>query len=83
MTRLKEPQGSAKLGLDTPRNRDETRIQKLVPGKAIGIIGIPDTVNETRLRSIFPEGLVILKVEMKPENKGAIVEFETEAVCHK
>jgi hypothetical protein len=80
LTRPKERQSSAKPGLDAYRNGEETRMQKLVPGKAIGIIGITDTVNETRLRSILPHNLVISKVEMKPENEGAIVEFETEAV---
>jgi len=49
-------------------------------GKAIGIIGLPDTVNEARLRIIIPENLAISKVEMRPEHEGAIVEFENPAV---
>jgi squamous cell carcinoma antigen recognized by T-cells 3 len=49
-------------------------------GKAIGIIGIPDTVNEARLRTIVPENLAISKVEMRPEHEGAIIEFDNPAV---
>lgn len=50
------------------------------PGKAIGVIGIPDTVNEARVRTIIPEELVISKVEMRPLNEGVILEFQNEAV---
>lgn len=55
-------------------------IPKPAPGRAIGIIGIPDTVNEARLRSIIPEQFAVVKVEMKPDNEGAIVEFKEAAV---
>lgn len=51
-----------------------------VVGKAIGIIGLPDTVNEARVRSIVPENLALEKVEMKPENEGAILVFQKESV---
>lgn len=50
------------------------------PGKAIGVIGLPDTVNEARVRTIIPEELVISKVEMRPLNEGVILEFQNEAV---
>ena len=51
-----------------------------VPGKAIGIIGISDTVNEARIRSLLPLNLSLKKVEMRPGNEGAILVFETESV---
>ena len=51
-----------------------------IPGKAIGVIGIPDTVNEARIRSMVPSDLSLEKVEMRPENEGAILVFEKESV---
>lgn len=51
-----------------------------MPGKAIGLINIPDTVNEARIRSLVPENLVLAKVEMRPENAGVILEFHREMV---
>lgn len=51
-----------------------------IPGKAIGVIGIPDTVNEARIRSLVPSSLSLEKVEMRPENEGAILVFENEVV---
>jgi hypothetical protein len=51
-----------------------------IAGKAIGIIGLPDTVNEARVRSIVSKNLTLEKVEMKPENEGAILVFQREAV---
>jgi hypothetical protein len=54
--------------------------QTTIPGKAIGVIGIPDTVNEARIRSLVPSNLSLEKVEMRPENEGAILVFEKEAV---
>jgi Occluded RNA-recognition motif len=53
---------------------------RTVPGKAIGLINIPDTVNEARIRSLVPENLVLAKVEMRPENSGVILEFHKESV---
>ena len=54
--------------------------QKTMIGKAIGVLGLPDTVNEARVRSIIPENLVLEKVEMRPENGGAILVFQKESV---
>lgn len=51
-----------------------------MPGKAIGLINVPDTVNEARIRSLVPENLVLAKVEMRPENGGVILEFHRETV---
>jgi len=51
-----------------------------IPGRAIGVIGIPDTVNEARIRALVPSNLSLEKVEMRPENEGAILVFEKEAV---
>lgn len=51
-----------------------------MPGKAIGVVNIPDTVNEARVRSLVPDNLVITKVEMRPENGGVILEFQNEPV---
>jgi hypothetical protein len=55
-------------------------LQRTGHGKAIGVIGIPDTVNEARLRTIIPEDLAIIKVEMRPLNEGVILEFQNEGV---
>jgi len=68
-----------------PPNQPSTASPTAPPrlGKAIGIIGIPDTVNESRLRAIIPNNLVITTVEMRPEHEGAIVEFENQAVSQK
>jgi hypothetical protein len=51
-----------------------------LPGKAIGLVNIPDTVNEARIRSLVPENLVIAKVEMRPDHGGVILEFHKETV---
>jgi hypothetical protein len=59
---------------------DERNKPKTVSGKAFGILGLPDTVNEARLRNLMPENLTIDKVEMRPENEGAILVFQREAV---
>jgi Occluded RNA-recognition motif len=59
---------------------DERNAPKTISGKAFGILGLPDTVNEARVRSLVPENLAIEKVEMRPENEGAILVFQREAV---
>jgi len=61
---------------DNPNAKPSVRI----PGKAIGIIGIPDTVNEARIRTLVSSSLSLEKVEMRPENEGAILVFENEMV---
>jgi hypothetical protein len=64
------------------RSDNQANIPQFIPGKAIGIIGIPDTVNEARVRTAVPSNLAVVKVEMRPENEGAILEFSNEAVRH-
>jgi Occluded RNA-recognition motif len=46
----------------------------------MAVIGLPDTVNEIRLRDLIPHHLSLEKIEMKPQNEGAILIFEKEAV---
>jgi hypothetical protein len=70
---------------DIRRKLAETRypkeqISNPVTGKAIGIIGLSDTVNEARIRRIVPENARLEKVELKPENEGAILVFQKESV---
>lgn len=57
-----------------------TDVPKSVVGNAIGVVGLSTTVNEARLRESLPAGVVVKKIEMRPANEGAILEFETEAV---
>ena len=73
MSRPRELRGP--VTAEAPATRQIT-----IPGKAIGVIGIPDTVNEARIRSLVPSNLSLEKVEMRPENEGAILVFEKEAV---
>jgi len=47
--------------------------------RTIAVAGLPDTVNETRLRKLIPHHLSLEKIEMKPQNEGAIFTFEKEA----
>jgi len=47
--------------------------------RTIAVAGLPDTVNETRLRNLIPHHLSLEKIEMKPQNEGAIFTFEKEA----
>ena len=54
---------------------------RLFSGRTVGVIGLRDTVNEARIRSIIPEGLALDTVELRPENEGAILTFSSEAVC--
>jgi Occluded RNA-recognition motif len=62
------------------KDRDAETTTTTVQGKAFGIIGLRDTVNEARLRSLIPDGLEVVKVELKPDNEGAILEFLRESV---
>jgi hypothetical protein len=82
LSRSKHPQSfaAAKGNFSTTSNANAQLLQRMGPGKAIGVIGIPDTVNEARVRTIIPEELVMSKVEMRPLNEGVILEFQNEAV---
>lgn len=59
---------------------DQVVPNRTIPGKAIGVVGLLDTVNEARVRSVVPENLALEKVEMRPENGGAILVFKNESV---
>ena len=59
---------------------DQVAASKTISGKAIGVVGLLDTVNEARVRSIVPDNLALEKVEMRPENGGAILVFQKESV---
>jgi hypothetical protein len=59
---------------------DGVAVNRTISGKSIGVVGLLDTVNEARVRSIIPDNLALEKVEMKPENGGAILVFQKESV---
>ena len=63
------------------RNPELNRIQNQQPPsfrRTIAVVGLPDTVNETRLRDLIPHHLSLEKIEMKPQNEGAIFTFKKE-----
>lgn len=43
--------------------------------KTVAILNLPDTVNDTRLREVFEKYGPLRKVQLRPENGGAVVEF--------
>jgi hypothetical protein len=71
-----QPAGSISSDANPLRNMPHVNI----PGKSIGVLGVPDTVNEARIRALVPSHLSLESVEMKPENGGAILVFQKEPV---
>lgn len=47
----------------------------LIKGKTLAILNLPDTVSDSRVRSIFEKQGPLRKVQLRPEHRGAIVEY--------
>lgn len=47
--------------------------------KTLGVLHLADTVNDTRLRSLFSPFGTLRKVQLRPEHQGAVVEYENVA----
>lgn len=74
---MKDSRGTSSHAL---LSMDQVASNKPISGKAIGIVGLVNTVNEARVRSIVPDSIALEKVEMRPENGGAILVFQNESV---
>ncbi|QSL66641.1 hypothetical protein MERGE_001024 [Pneumocystis wakefieldiae] len=47
-----------------------------IKDKSLGILYLPDTVNQTRIENVFKAYGTINKIELRPDHEGAIVEYE-------
>ncbi|KAJ3553729.1 hypothetical protein NPX13_g10814 [Xylaria arbuscula] len=52
-----------------------------IQARSISIMGIPDTVNDARIRALVEEHVTFVKLRLEPTHAGAIVEFADAATA--
>ncbi|KAK6087673.1 RNA-binding protein [Seiridium cupressi] len=71
------PDGDVEMGSNAP-SRDE------IQARSMAILGLPDTVNDARVRALVEERAGdIVKIVLRPDRGGAIVEFKEVAAVGK
>ncbi|PQE04684.1 hypothetical protein CJF30_00004487 [Rutstroemia sp. NJR-2017a BBW] len=53
------------------------------PGRTIALLNVPDTVNDARIRAIAEPFGTIVKLVLRPDHSGAIIEYEDVASAGK
>ncbi|KAK0615182.1 hypothetical protein B0T17DRAFT_619986 [Bombardia bombarda] len=54
-----------------------------IEARTVAVLGIPDTMNDARVRSILPSVGPIVKLVLHPQHGGAIVEFRDTSAANK
>jgi RNA recognition motif-containing protein len=68
-----QPNGDAKHEASPPPSFEQ------IKKKTLGIMNLSDTVNDTRLRTLFEHYGPLRKLTLRPDHQGAIVEYENVA----
>ncbi|KAL7270267.1 Splicing factor [Rhizina undulata] len=72
------PNGANNKNRDTASPAPQTQVPSFdtIQKKTLGIMNLPDTVNDAKIRSLFEKFGPLRKVTLRPDHAGAIVEYE-------
>ncbi|KAF8539812.1 hypothetical protein BDD12DRAFT_736316 [Trichophaea hybrida] len=73
------PEDQSNGARDSPQPEPSRPSFELIKKKTLGIMNLADTVNDTRLRTLFEPFGPLRKVTLRPDHQGAIVEYENVA----
>lgn len=59
----------------TDRSRPQNESSRADPGRTFAIMGVPDTINDARLRALVEKHGDLTKLTLRPDHGGAILEF--------
>ncbi|RYC54923.1 hypothetical protein CHU98_g11283 [Xylaria longipes] len=60
---------------DDPHQKGQTRTAADIQERTMAILDIPDTINDARIRSLAEKYGSVVKLVLRPDHAGAIVEF--------
>ncbi|KAI9768784.1 MAG: Splicing factor [Geoglossum simile] len=72
-------QESSTADISTPPLQPSNSTTSSIKEKTLGVMNVPDTVNDARITQLFSTYGQLKKVILRPDHKGAIVEFENVA----